>query len=192
MTIFLCANCIEASLYGRTTPFNGIGSTKGLSKSLHSVWSAPQPPFPSCLQNQACSQACTTQARGWGPKWATRKDLQMLLVRGLSNHPTVKSITLITQNYQSASHCLTLECKWLAKIPAIWKQLLIWKTDPNRTMGTKRPWKKPRKCKKQRKEKPAKDKMIHNILREIKDDITSIRQEQNDIKGSIQRTKKSS
>ena len=47
-----------------------------------------------------------------------------------------------------------------------------------------------KKIKKQRKENPAKSKTMNNILREIKGDIASINQEQDDIKRNIKSTKK--
>ena len=47
-----------------------------------------------------------------------------------------------------------------------------------------------KKIKKQRKENPAKSKTMNNILREIKGDIASINQEQDDIKKNIKSTKK--
>lgn len=49
---------------------------------------------------------------------------------------------------------------------------------------------KKKKIKKQRKENPAKSKTMNNILREIKGDIASINQEQDDIKKNIKSTKK--
>lgn len=50
--------------------------------------------------------------------------------------------------------------------------------------------KKKKKIKKQRKENPAKSKTMKNILREIKGDIASINQEQDDINRNIKSTKK--
>lgn len=47
-----------------------------------------------------------------------------------------------------------------------------------------------RKRKKQKKVNSKKSKTINNILREIKDDIACIKQEQNDINRNIQRMKR--
>lgn len=124
-----------------------------------------------------------------GQNEPNRKDPQILSVRGLWNHPMLRSVTSRTFSQLFIASLLSVSDGqgYQPSAKSFWYE----RQTPKRQQEQKEHEGSWEKCKKQNKEKPKK-KPINSILREIIDDIACIKQEQNDIKRNIQRTKQSS